>query len=206
MFKPLNDLLKPLTKEKIIKAKSYFIIGIYQIVIIILALSIYDSFYKTRIGVVNITGIVDEFIKVQAQRSVSPEELKKLVQTFGVSLEKELHNIGTKNHVVLMPAEAVITGAKDYTQEVQHYLSQIIPKASSKQQLQPQLQQTRQEEQLGQSCVKSVDEEQQQSQLGIDKTAKTLVQSLPSQETQPTIKPCNIEESNVLSTNTTRVI
>lgn len=127
-----NNLLKPLTTEELIKAKRYFVLGICQIAVFTFALCIYDSFYKTRIGVVNITGIVDEFIKVQAQSGISPDELKKRVQTFGRSLEKGLHDVGAKEHVVLMPAEAVITGAKDYTQEIQNYLTKIVPKASLK--------------------------------------------------------------------------
>lgn len=79
-------------------------------------------FQRQHIGVVNISGIVDEFIKNQAKAGLSPEELKKNVKTFGASLEKVMHDISAKENVVLMPAEAVISGAKDYTQEVQQLL------------------------------------------------------------------------------------
>ena len=121
----LNDL-KLLITKKLIKFKLYPVIVFCQIILIIISLSIYDYYNKTRIGSVNITGIADEFIKVQAQSGVSPEELKKRVQTFGISLEKILHDLGAKKRVVLMPAEAIITGAKDYTQEVQQALSKAL--------------------------------------------------------------------------------
>lgn len=125
MFK-LSELLRQTTKREM----NYCIVGsiISQVIIIITVLFVYVFSYKTSIGVVNITGIADEFIKVQARSGVSPEELKKRVRVFGASLEKVLHDVGAKKHVILMPAEAVITGAEDYTQEVHASLSQAIQK------------------------------------------------------------------------------
>ena len=132
MFKPI-DLFERPTKEDLVKIGRYFAIGICQITLVILVLCIYDSYQSTRIGVVNITGIADDFIKTQAQSGLSPEELKKRVQSFGVALETTLHDVGAKRRVVLMPAEAVITGAKDYTQEAQSRLSKIMPNVPPRQ-------------------------------------------------------------------------
>jgi len=109
--------------EMINRTKHYLVIGLSQLIIVILAIWSYDFFLKPRIGVVNITGIADEFIKTQSKSNISPEELKKQVHMFAKSLEKGLQVIGVKKNAVLMPAEAVITGAKDYTQEVRRYLT-----------------------------------------------------------------------------------
>ena len=144
MFK-LSDLFKRPGKEELIKIGRYFAIGICQIALVVFVLCIYDSYHNTRIGVVNITGIADEFIKTQSRSGVSAEELKKRVQIFGAALEKTSHDVGAKKHVVLMPAEAVITGAKDYTQEVQRRLFQIIQKLPQEQSQQQSVQQPQQQ-------------------------------------------------------------
>ncbi len=133
MLAKLNEVIKNP------KIKQYTIFGICQLIIVILALYCYDSFFKQKIGVVNITGITDEFIKTQSRNNITPEELKKRVHAFALSLEKGLHTIGTKNQVVLMPAEAVITGANDYTKDVVHYLSKTLPNIPSNEASQPKI-------------------------------------------------------------------
>lgn len=113
------------------------------VTVIVPTLRIYDRYmaYKEpRIGVVNITGIADEFVKAQSQSNLSSEELKQRVYLFGATLEKVLHDVSAKKRLVLIPAEAVISGAKDYTQEVRQQISQII-KAESKPGKQQELQQ-----------------------------------------------------------------
>ena len=87
---------------------------------------VYRAYRGPNIGVVNITGIVNEFVNNKNQSNLSQAELKRQVRLFGESLEKTLRAVGVKNRLVLMPAEAVITGAQDYTQEVQQQLSQAI--------------------------------------------------------------------------------
>jgi hypothetical protein len=91
------------------------------LVLLVIAITFFllRSFQATSpIGVVNITGIVDQFIKTQAKENISAIELKKSVLVFGANLEKTLHELSNKKHVVLMPAEAVIAGATDYTPTV----------------------------------------------------------------------------------------
>ena len=123
MFKfNFRDLYKITTKEKLTKATNRFGIGVCLILLITLISFVYCRFQTSSIGVVNITGIVDKFVQAEAKNNLLPEELKKRVQIFGTSLEKVLHDISVKKRVVLMPSEAVIAGAKDYTQEVQKLL------------------------------------------------------------------------------------
>ena len=81
---------------------------------------------KKHIGVVNITGIVDEFVRSQAQRDLSQQQIKENVKKFGEELEKVVHDLSDKKRAVLFPSEAVIAGATDYTDEVQKDLSSLI--------------------------------------------------------------------------------
>ena len=164
----LKDLLKGPTKEEGIKIGRYFVIGLCQIILVILALCVYDSYHKTRIGIVNITGIADEFIKVQTRSGVSPEELKKIVRFFGSSLEKILHDVGAKKRVVLMPAEAVITGAKDYTQEVQQQLSLAMKQLSQEKQQQQSVQQA---QEINQAVTPGVVQSQQEANQALQPVA-----------------------------------
>jgi len=175
-----NDVLKLLTSGDLNRIKYYFILGMCQLLVVVFALWCYDSFCKQKIGVVNITGIADEFIKTQSRSNISSEELKKRVRLFGFSLEKGLQEIGARKRVILMPAEAVITGAKDYTQEIQNYLSKIIPKASLKaepQQVQP----------LTQTGADLVSPEQQQIKKEINEIIAPMVVPPSSLQETPTI-------------------
>ena len=68
-----------------------------------------------RIGTVNITGLVDRFIKQEANKNLSPDALKKEVKQYGVNLNKELQLLAKEKHITLLPSEAVIAGNQDYT-------------------------------------------------------------------------------------------
>lgn len=112
---------------------GYFMVIMCQITLIVVVVfvtlricDVYRAYRGPNIGVVNITGIVNEFVNNKNQSNLSQAELKRQVRLFGESLEKTLRAVGVKNRLVLMPAEAVITGAQDYTQEVQQQLSQAI--------------------------------------------------------------------------------
>lgn len=79
---------------------------------------------KPTIGTVNITGLVDRFIKAETAKNLSPDILKQEVKAFGQNLERELKVFSTKNHIVLLPAEAVIAGSQDYTAIIKERLNQ----------------------------------------------------------------------------------
>jgi len=71
------------------------------------------------IGTVNLTGMIDQFIQQESQKNLSPEVLKKEVNTFGKTLDKELKMLSKDKHVVLFPREAIIAGGHDYTTVIQ---------------------------------------------------------------------------------------
>ena len=70
---------------------------------------------RPQIGVVNITGIVDQFIQQEALKNLSPEDLQKEVGRFGKQLNKELQEFSKNRHMIVFPSEAIIAGANDYT-------------------------------------------------------------------------------------------
>lgn len=75
------------------------------------------------IGTANITAIVDQYVKGQIEKKSSPEAQQAQIRGFGHRLEIVLREIAHKEHVVLLPSEAVIAGARDYTQELQQQLN-----------------------------------------------------------------------------------
>lgn len=90
------------------------------------------------IGVVNITGIINDFVATESKAATSPENLRIKVRLFGNALEKIVHDISVKKRIVLMPSEAVIAGAKDYTEEVQILLARAIKNSPQEKQNLPQ--------------------------------------------------------------------
>lgn len=119
-----KDVFKGISfsKESIIKIVYQLAMGMLGAILILLVLHIYEP--MPRIGTVNITGIVDQFVKSQAKEKLPATELKKRIEVFSTKLAQTMHVLSSKQNIVLMPAEAVIAGATDYTPTVQKYLSQ----------------------------------------------------------------------------------
>jgi hypothetical protein len=90
------------------------------------------------IGVVNITGIINDFVATESKAAISPTDLRAKVKLFGNTLEKIVNDISVKKRIVLMPSEAVIAGAKDYTEEVQILLARAIKNSPQEKQRLPQ--------------------------------------------------------------------
>lgn len=103
---------------------SEIIAGMLGAVIILFILHITEPQPKP-IGTVNITGIVNQFVKSQAKLDLPPKVLQQRVNDFGKQLQASLDDISHKHHVVLMVQEAVISGSQDYTEEVKHRLSAL---------------------------------------------------------------------------------
>jgi hypothetical protein len=85
----------------------------------------YDS-KPYKIGTVNITSMVDQFVKQETNKNLTPEILKKEVSQFGKTLERELKIFSSKNQLVLFPNEAVIAGGQDYTPIVRDRMERKI--------------------------------------------------------------------------------
>lgn len=68
-----------------------------------------------RIGTINITGIVDQFIKEEKSKQIAPEIMQQDVKKFGHQFEISLKHFAKKHHLILLPTEALIAGSDDYT-------------------------------------------------------------------------------------------
>jgi hypothetical protein len=117
-------LLKSAVHKKLVTAWPAFASGISG-ALIVLCLS---HFFMPcqKIGTVNVTGILDQFIKENANKTVSSDQLKMKVHLFGQTLEETLQVISKKEHVLLLPREAVVVGSTDYTPLVTEQLKNSL--------------------------------------------------------------------------------
>lgn len=101
-----------------------FLSGILGALMVFIIMNVFTA-PKISIGTINITGLIDQFIKQEGQKNVSPEVLQQEVKTFGMKLEKELKAFSKQNHLILLPSEAVVSGSEDYTMIIKHKMNDI---------------------------------------------------------------------------------
>lgn len=110
----INQELK---KNKTLFSIDYFyslLFGMLGSMIIFLAA--YHFYNKSpQIATVNITALVNDFIKTESKQNKPQDVLTKEVKQFGITLEKTLKEVARDQHLLLMPSEAVIAGSIDYT-------------------------------------------------------------------------------------------
>lgn len=120
---PILKIDEGSVQNKLMIYGSSFLFGMLgALIIMIIAHFIVSP--KPTVGTVNITGLVDRFIKTETEKNLPPDILKQEVKVFGQNLEKELKLFSAKNHIVLLPAEAVIAGGQDYTVIIKERLKQ----------------------------------------------------------------------------------
>jgi hypothetical protein len=101
------------------------LLGALGAVIVMLIFHLIEPHQKLRIGTVNVTALIDNFVKAQADQKLSPDKQQQHIKAFGQTLEKTLAEISAKYHVVLMPGEAVIAGGIDFTPQLQQRLREL---------------------------------------------------------------------------------
>lgn len=109
MFKSL------LNKEILLMVGSQLCFGILGALIVQLTIM-----HRTTpaIVTVNITGLVDSFIRETTKQSLTQVEMKQKVTRFGEQLNKTVTQISKQKHLILVPSEAVIAGSMDLTPEI----------------------------------------------------------------------------------------
>lgn len=118
----LNDISnKIFTKERISRLKQYFIMMCISIMCTFLIMSL----SKPRVGTVNISKIINDYITIQSKIATSPIDLQVKVKLFNLNLEKIINDFSTKKHMVLLSSNAVISQSNDYTKEIQDLMSKI---------------------------------------------------------------------------------
>ena len=103
-----------------------FLFGMLGSMVIFTIFYIYAPRHQ-NIAVVNVTAIVNDFIKNESKLNKSQEELTKETKQFGVTLEKTLKQFSKENNLLLMPSEAVFAGSQDYTSVIKNKI-RIIQK------------------------------------------------------------------------------
>jgi Flp pilus assembly protein TadB len=102
-----------------------FLFGMLGCLIVFIAAHLFNPASST-IGTVNITGIINHFIKQESNKNLSPDLLKQEVRQFGNQLEVILRQLAKEKHITLFPSEAVIAGSQDYTDVVNQKMKLLI--------------------------------------------------------------------------------
>ncbi|HVV69607.1 MAG TPA: TrbI F-type domain-containing protein [Gammaproteobacteria bacterium] len=79
---------------------------------------------------VDVSGMINRFIKSETAVKLPPEKMQKQVQAFGNTLENTLHTFARQKQVILLPKEAVIAGTKDVSLEIESRLKAKLPPAN----------------------------------------------------------------------------
>lgn len=82
------------------------------------------------IATVDVTRIVDDFVKSESHSKLSKSDLQIKTNNFSRALENALQQVAINQQVVLLPKEAVISGAKDMTVDVQKSIQQKLAHTS----------------------------------------------------------------------------
>jgi hypothetical protein len=86
--------------------------------LIILMIFMFFQKPSLNVGTVNITGLVDRFIKEEAKKNLSPDLMRNEVKEFGEKMEFVLSNYSKQKNIIFFPSEAVIAGSHDYTSTI----------------------------------------------------------------------------------------
>jgi len=73
---------------------------------------------SSTLGTVDITGIINQFIKLESAKNDSPDVVKEDVRAFAHQLEMTLRQLAKEKHLVLLLRDAVSAGGQDYTDVV----------------------------------------------------------------------------------------
>jgi Tfp pilus assembly protein PilO len=75
----------------------------------------YQIYFSSKIATVDVLTITSQFIKEEVEKKHSNQDKQKAIKHFSYRLEKALQQLTKEKSVVLLPKEAVIKGAPDYT-------------------------------------------------------------------------------------------
>jgi hypothetical protein len=90
--------------------------------IAVLVFSKVTSTKSATLATVDVTGIVQQFVRSQATLNLPPKVLEQRVNAFGHQMEATLKSLAQERHLLLLPQEAVISGAVDVTSVVKERL------------------------------------------------------------------------------------
>ena len=85
---------------------------------------------RPNVATIDLTGIIHQYTQAIAQKTNSRSSMKSHMRAFSQHLSRTLQFVATEHHVVLMPRQAVVSGAADYTDEVVRRLTQQMHQAA----------------------------------------------------------------------------
>ena len=91
---------------------SGFMAGLAAAVVICV---LYHTHGRQTVATVNVTGLINEFVQYESAQKLPPKKIRADVRQFGCTLEKNINQFAKKHRVILLPKEAVVAGAMDYT-------------------------------------------------------------------------------------------
>jgi hypothetical protein len=104
-------------------------IQIFSVMLICVLINILMSFainhylpVNNQLAIVDITGIIHQFVKMESAQSDSPAKHQERIHAFSAQLESTLQTVAKDHHAILIPKEAVISGGIDLTLEVSKHL------------------------------------------------------------------------------------
>jgi hypothetical protein len=117
-----------LARPKWNKEKAYYValqllVGMLGSVVVMFLIYLLEP--RREVVTVDVTGIIHRFVKAEANLKLPPDQLQKQVQVFGQTLDTTLRRIAREKQLILVPKEAVISGAKDVSQEVEARMEDI---------------------------------------------------------------------------------
>jgi hypothetical protein len=104
-----------------------------------------------QVATVNITGIVNAYVKNLAKANVDPNAASEDIKQFAAQLQSNIQILSKKKGVVILPSEAVIAGAKDLTPALIKRMPSITNLEELMKNEQSQVQQMKQTSQTNQS-------------------------------------------------------
>ena len=94
--------------------------------LIILLLKAWIIPAQPRIATVDLTGIVHEYTLSIAKNTKSLSQMQSTMQLFSQSMGRALQSVAKEHHVVLVPRQAVVSGAVDYTDVIVNRVKQQL--------------------------------------------------------------------------------
>lgn len=76
-----------------------------------------------RLVTVDLNGIVQSFIAETAESDLSDDDKRARTETFARELDRALQGLAARQHIIILPAPAVIAGAQDITEAVRKGLT-----------------------------------------------------------------------------------
>ena len=92
----------------------------------ILFISLHSYYYRSSIGTIEMSDILQSHLRKYGAKELSEEEKKKSIDNFSSILQQTIHRISEKENVTLLVRKAVVSGTSDYTSYIKKELKEYV--------------------------------------------------------------------------------